>query len=184
MYENNFAQEENLRNPKNRFLGLFCHANEVDNGWAGGCPFWVGVVILSIIVGISAFSDIPSLVTIGSILSWFNTFAFMVTLRIVSDIFCLVGIIYALLSICRQNYDNAVYAYYCMIVTFVINTIFFVYLFYVIFKSYHRRRIKLRYISWFGDEFILVLFCWFLFCNMVVIGRRNRQQNLASNSFI
>ena len=26
-------QEENMRNPKNRFLGLFCHASEVGDSW-------------------------------------------------------------------------------------------------------------------------------------------------------
>ena len=183
MYENNYAQEENLRNPKNRFLGLFCHANEVDNTWGNGCPFWVGVVILSIIVGISAFSDIPSIKTIGYLLCWVNTFTGMIILRIVSDVICLIGIIYAIISICRSNFRHAVVAYYCMCATFAFNTIFFIYCIYLLFR-YYRRKIKFRFISWFGDEFLLLLFCWFLFCNMVVIGRRNKQQNLAGNSFI
>ena len=36
MYGNDYQitlEEENKRNPKNRFLGLFCHASEIDITW-------------------------------------------------------------------------------------------------------------------------------------------------------
>lgn len=182
-YQITFAQEQNLRNPKNRFLGLFCHANEVDNSWGCKCPFWVGIVLLSIIVGSSALSDIPSIRTITHVLYWINFFTGMIILRIISDFCAIIGIIFAICSIIKSNYNNSVVAYYCLTATFVINTIFSIYIMLILFFYSYYRYIHLRFIPWFIDEFILVLFCWFLFCNMVVIGRRNRQI-AASNTFI
>ena len=32
-YQPATAEEENRRNPKNRFMFLFCHASEVDQSW-------------------------------------------------------------------------------------------------------------------------------------------------------
>ena len=52
------AEQENLRNPKNRFLGLFCHAREVDNSWGCNWSFPTGVIIFSIVIGIASFADI------------------------------------------------------------------------------------------------------------------------------
>ena len=60
MYGNDYQitlEEENRRNPKNRFLGLFCHASEVDTTWGCKCPFWVGVFLLSIVGGIETIVD-------------------------------------------------------------------------------------------------------------------------------
>ena len=52
---------ENLRNPKNRFLGLFCHANEVDNSWGCDWSFATGVIIFSIVIGTASLADIYTL---------------------------------------------------------------------------------------------------------------------------
>ena len=50
--------QENERNPKNRFMGLFCHASQVDISWGWNWPFWLGVVIFSILVGFMSVFDI------------------------------------------------------------------------------------------------------------------------------
>ena len=49
--------EENQRNPKNRFLGLFCHANQVDSSWGYNWPFWCGVLMFSIVIGLISILD-------------------------------------------------------------------------------------------------------------------------------
>ena len=56
MYDsNNYANqqeiEENRRNPKNRFLGLFCHASDVDDHWGFNWSFKCGVFVFSILIG-------------------------------------------------------------------------------------------------------------------------------------
>ena len=187
MYDNDYQitleEENNLRNPKNRFLGLFCHAREVDTTWGCKCPFWVGIVIFSFIIGGGAISDIPSIRSISRILIWIDLFTIFIILRITSDLFTIIGIIYAIFSICRSHYRASIIAYYCLVVTFVINTLFFIYIVFIIFYSYYRTRLAFRILGWGLDYFCLLLFCWFLFCNMVNIGRRNRQQT-AANSFI
>ena len=186
MYDNDYqitlSEENNLRNPKNRFLGLFCHANEVDTTWGCKCPFWVGIAIFSIIIGGGAISDIPTIKSIGVYLVWINLFTIFIILRIISDLFTIIGIIYALFSICKSHYRASIIAYYCLVVTFVINTVFFIFIILIIFHSYYRRILAFRILGWSFDYFCLLLFCWFLFCNMVNIGRRNRQQATA-NSF-
>ena len=49
---------ENLRNPKNRFLGFFFHSIEVDNSWGCNWSFATGVVLFSIICGFASLWDI------------------------------------------------------------------------------------------------------------------------------
>ena len=51
------AQEENLRSPKNRFLGIFCHANEVNDHWGPNWSFGCGVIFFSVLVGIWTIFD-------------------------------------------------------------------------------------------------------------------------------
>ena len=181
-YQITLEQENNLRNPKNRFLGLFCHANEVDTTWGCKCPFWVGIVICSVIIGAAAISDIPSIRAISYLLYWLDLFTIFIILRLLSDLFTIIGIIYALYSLCQSHYRASVVAYYCLLVTFAINTLFFIFILIILFHSRYRARLVLRVLGWGFDYLFLLLFCWFLFCNMVNIGRRNRQQATA-NSF-
>ena len=82
------------------------------------------MAILSIIVGISAFSDILSIKTIGYLLTWINIFTFMIIIRILSDFICLIGTIYAIISICRSHFKYSVIAYYLVVATFVIKLFF------------------------------------------------------------
>ena len=183
-YQITYAEEQNLRNPKNRFLGCFCHANEVDNTWGCGFSFSCGVIFFSIFLGLGAFYDIPSISSIKyDILRWywFNWFTFVIFVKVISDIFAIIGIILALVSICSSNYKRAVIAYYFLIVTLVLNTVASIAFIYFTFVNF--RYVRLTILSWIVDEFFLILFCWFLFCNMVEIGRKNRQ-TAASNNFI
>ena len=55
------AETENKRNPKNRFLGLFCHASDVDDHWGFNWSFACGVVVFSIVFGIWTIFDIVSM---------------------------------------------------------------------------------------------------------------------------
>ena len=186
MYGNDYQitlEEENRRNPKNRFLGLFCHASEVDTTWGCKCPFWVGVVLLSIIVGIEAIVDIPIIKAIFFLLTWINFFTIFIILRIISDICAIIGIGYAIYSICCSHYKASIIAYYCLVATFAINTFFAIFMIVILFYGKYRGGVSFRILSWAFDYFFLLLFCWFLFCNMVNIGRINRQQT-AANSFI
>ncbi len=183
-YQITQSEEANLRNPKNRFLGCFCHANEVDDQWGCGCPFSVGVIIFAIITGLQVLADIPFYIAISELLifRYINVFTCFFFVRLVSDIFATLGIIYSLVSIIRSHYKSSISAYYCIIVNFVLNTVYCVYFLYETI-AYKRGGYIIWNISFFVYEFFLVLYCWFLFCNMVTIGRKNRE-NTACNKFV
>ena len=175
------AQEENMRNPKNRFFGLFCHANEVDNSWGMNWPFWCGVLIFGIVIGLMTLLDMGSIFTtfFGNVRGWF---LFWFIIRCISDFIALIGIVFAALSIMSNNFTRATIAYYAMILSFVCNTAFCVYCIFRIFDGSFWRATTYRFVVWLVNEFVLFLFCWILFCNMVVIGRKNREQ-AAANTF-
>ena len=145
--------------------------------------FWVGVVLLSIVVGIEAIVDIPIINAIFYLLAWLNFFTIFIILRIISDFCAIIGIRYAIYLICSSHYKASNIAYYCLVVTFPINTFFAIFMIVILFYNKYRVGVTFRILSWAFDYFCLLLFCWFLFCNMVNIGRRNRQQATA-NSFI
>ena len=162
MYGNDYQitlEEENRRNPKNRFLGLFCHASEVDTTWGCKCPFWVGVVLLSIIVGIEAIVDIPIIKAIFFLLTWLNLFTIFIFLRIISDICAIIGIGYAIYSICRSHYKASIIAFYCLVATFAINIFFEIFMIVILFYSTYRIGVSFRIFSWAFDYFCLFLFC-------------------------
>ena len=145
--------------------------------------FWVGVVLLSIVVGIEAIVDIPIIKAIFFLLYWIDVFTMFIILRIISDICAIIGIGYAIYSICRSHYNASIIAYYCLVATFAINTFFAIFMIVILFYGKYRGGVSFRILSWAFDYLFLLLYCWFLFCNMVNIGRRNRQE-AAANSFI
>ena len=169
--------EENQRNPKNRFLGLFCHANQVDNSWGMNWPFWCGVLMFGIIIGIISIYDFFGCISlirdIEFTTSWRN---FFYVLRILSNIIAIVGISFAALSIVQTSFQKATIAYYTLIVSFLLNTIFCIFSLFSIFIT----RYWYNVILWFFCDFILLIFLWILFCNMVDIGRKIKQ---AQNTF-
>ena len=162
MYGNDYQitlEEENRRNPKNRFLGLFCHPSEVDTTWGCKCPFWVGVFLLSIVGGIEAIVDIPIIKAIFFLLSWLNLFTIFIILRIISDICAIIGIGYAIYSICRSHYKASIIAFYCLVATFAINIFFEIFMIVILFYSTYRIGVSFRIFSWAFDYFCLFLFC-------------------------
>ena len=167
---------ENLRNPKNRFLGFFCHANEVDNSWGCNWSFATGVVLFSIICGFASLWDVyyiakDKFFEKASSHTVYKLFFFF---KVVSDIVCFIGIGMACFSINRNNYTYAIVSYYVMVLSFLLHSIYLIYTFIAMFDSDYFNIVKYYLISWGLDELGLLLFCWILFCNQVFVGRQRR----------
>ena len=176
MSEYQAAEEQNKRNPRNRFLGLFCHASEVNESWGLNWRFWCGVLMFSIVIGIMTLSDVIYVVkSFGSpnLRGWF---LFWFVIRFFSDLIALIGIILAGLSICGVDFMKATISYYSMCLSLVLNTCFCVYCIFSLFDKNFWSQTTYHLIIWLLNEFVLFLFCWILFCNMVHIGRKRRQE--------
>ena len=109
--ENKAAQQENLRNPKNRFLGLFCHAKEVDNSWGCGWSFTMGVIIFSFIIGIASLLDIYYLAKKDIFLGISGIFKFMIVIKIISDFISFIGIGFACFAVSKENLTYSIVSY-------------------------------------------------------------------------
>ena len=171
-YQNVFTDKSNDRNVNNKFFGCLTHYTEVGDSWGCGCSFACGIYFLSFFIGLSALYDILAIPDIRYLLSFLNFFTFMIILRILSDFITVTGIIFAYISISKSSYRKALIAYYCMMVSFVINVSFalFIIIIIIFFSNYVIPLGTL--ISWIGDGFFFYLFVWFLFCNSVVIKRK------------
>ena len=165
---------ENLQNPKNRFLFLFCHANEVDESWGCGCSFANGVMIFSICVGFTILCDIyyiaaDKMFSRSNIAPIFTT---MLGVKVASDFITLIGIIMACYAIHRPSYNFGIYSYYVQVLSFLLCTIFCCYCLVEIFNETFFNVVYLRVISWGFNEFALLMLCWILFCNMVYNAKK------------
>ena len=169
-------QQENLTNPKNRFLGLFCHAKEVDNTWGCGWSFGTGVIIFSVIMVIVVIYDIIYIASkkIFQSPDISFTFKFFIVIKILSDIIAFVGIGISIYAVNRQNRLYSIVAYWVIVLVFLLNTIFVIYAIVAIF--YYWDYIKYLIFLWFIMEFILLLYCWILFANQVYLGRVQNAQ--------
>ena len=167
------------RNPKNRFFGLFCHANQVSDSWGLNWPFYCGVIIFSIVIGLMTLFDVSVIFTkfFDQTKDWFLLWFII---RFISDFIALIGIVFAIISIIQSNFIRATIAYYCMIVSFLCNTGFCVYCIFCIFEKSFWKKTHFRIVIWLFNEFVLFLFCWILFCNMVDIGRNNKRAAAAN----
>ena len=175
------AQEENLRSPKNRFLGIFCHANEVNDHWGPNWSFGCGVIFFSVLVGIwTIFDTVTMSLLINRTFRGWPIFWFC--LRWFSDIIAVIAMIIAMLSVCQTDFKKATIGYYMLIVSLIINTAFFIYCITCFFDSYFWKMTTYRIIIWMLNEVVLFIFCWILFANMVNIGRKIKT-NIASNPF-
>jgi len=180
MIANQEEIEANRRNPKNRFLLLFCHASEVDDHWGYKWSFKCGTFVFSILIGIWTIFDIISLSRlIPKKRKWF---AFWCIIRFVSDLIAIIGILLAFMSIFQSNFKKATVAYYSLYLSLVLNTAFIVYCIVSIFDKTFWTFTGFSLIIWMLNEIILFIFIWILFCNMVVIGRKQREA-MASNPF-
>ena len=170
------AEQENLRNPKNRFLGLFCHAREVDNSWGCNWSFPTGVIIFSIVIGIASFADIYFIAKeqVFSNTTYSSMFKFWIVLKIISDLISFIGIGCGCYAVFRANLRYSIIAYYVVVLSFLLNTIFIISCFFTMFS--YPKYVLLYLIPWGILEFGLVLFCWILFCNQVYVGRQVKSQ--------
>ena len=181
MEGNDAAVEENRRNPKNRFLGLFCHASDVDDHWGFNWSFKCGVFVFSILIGAGTIFDAASL---SKVMRRITTgwFIFWCIVRFFSDLIAIIAIIVALMSIFQSDFRKATTAYYLLMLSLVFNTAFIIYCIVSVFSASFWRSTGFRLIIWMLNEFVILIFDWILFCNMVDIGRKNRQA-MASNPF-
>ena len=111
------------RNPKNRFLGLFCHANQVSDSWGYNWPFYCGVIMFSIVIGIMTLFDVSVIFTkfFDQTKDWFLLWFII---RFISDLIALIGIVFAIMSIIQSNFIRATIGYYCMVLSLILNTLF------------------------------------------------------------
>ena len=170
------AKEENLKNPKNRFLGLFCHANEVDNSWGCNWSFTTGVVIFSIIRGLSSLCDVYYIAGDNFFVQaeGHPVYQFFFFVQILSDLCCLISIGIACFSINRNSYCYSIVSYYAMVFVLLLHSIFCLANIIFIFDFEYLRIVTVYLISWGIQEFGLILFSWILFCNQVFIARQRR----------
>ena len=167
--------EENLRNPKNRFLGFFCHAKEVDNSWGCDWSFSCGVIVFSIVIGIASLSDIYTLAKhqIFAKGDGYGFFKFMFSIKIIADLISLIDIGIACYAVNRENLTYSIVSYWVMVLCFLLNSLFIIYIFICMFSEWSS--VYWGIIPWGIYEFGLLLFCWILFCNQVYLGRSIRQ---------
>ncbi len=181
MEGNDYAVQENRRNPKNRFLGLFCHASDVDKEWGFHWSFKCGVFVFSIFIGAWTIFDA---ISISNVLRriYSGWFIFWCIIRFFSDLVAIVAIIIALMSIFQSSFGKATTAYYLLMLSLVFNTAFIIYCIIKLFSAEFWRATGFRLIIWMLNEFVILIFDWILFCNMVDIGRKNREA-MGSNPF-
>jgi hypothetical protein len=174
----NRAQQENLTNPKNRFLGLFCHAKEVDNSWGCNWSFPTGVIMFSIIIGIASLCDIYYIAEKDIFDDHGHKFLkFMVVIKIISDFISFIGIgfgCFAVSGMSGRTLTYSIVSYWVEVLSFLLNTIFLFYSFIAIFCYFDF--IGPFIAAWCVLEFGLLVFCWILFCNQVYQGRKVRGQ--------
>ena len=166
----------NLRNPKNRFLGFFCHAKEVDNSWGCDWSFATGVIIFSLVIGVASLADIYTLAkhqifSVGS--EGYGFFKFMFAVKVIVDLISLIDIGIACYAVNRENLTFSIVSYWVMVLCFLLNSIFVIYILIAMFI--HWNEVYFGIIQWGVYEFGLLLFCWILFCNQVYLGRKKRQ---------
>ena len=183
-------KEDNKYVPCNRFLCIFCHTSSVDDGWGCkicGCRmlrFSVGVYIFSVIMMINTVNDLADIIS----MDYFkndkdNSFAIFFYIKLVSDVFIILGILFAVFSACLQKYTPSVIAYYLVAISFLLNTAFCIFILFQIGNASMIGFIKLLWkgvlfsiILWLFFDFVLMIFTWMLFCNMVDIKRKKQKQ--------
>ena len=166
-------QQENLRNPKNRFLGLFCHANSVDSSWGCDWSFQTGVVMFSVVILICSFYDVYE---IAGNKVFQNTpnglYSFFFGLKVFSDVINFIGIIMSCFAVYKENLKYSIISYWVAVASLLLNTLFFIYVFIAMFSFWD----KIWHIlpTTILLEIGLVLFGWILFCNQVDLARKKR----------
>ena len=180
MIANQEEIDANRRNPKNRFLLVFCHAGQVGDSWGYNWSFKCGAFLFSILIFILTIFDLSTLTKcIARGRSWF---VFWCILRFLSDLLAVVGVIVAIFSIFQSSFKNATIAYYLVMASLFLDTIFIVYCIVSLFDRTFWQFTGWYLIVWMFNEFVLLICDWILFCNMVDTGRKMRNA-MAANPF-
>lgn len=174
--------QENLKNPKNRYLGLFCHAKDVDSKWGCDWTFQTGVIMFSIVIFICSIFDVYEIAYTQVFKRTPNgLFTFFFIFKIVSDLLNFTSIILACIAVNKSHLKLSIISYWISVLSLLLNTIFFIYVFIAIFFYWDltwRVMITVIFI-----EIGLVLFSWILFCNQVDLGRKRKAALANNNTF-
>ena len=166
-------REENLRNPKNRYLGIFCHAEKVDSSWGCDWSFQTGVIMFSVLIFACSIYDayvIGSQQVFGS--KYGAGFKIIFGIKVISDIINFITIVLGFIAVCRLNLKYSIISYYCSVLSLIMNTLFLIYILiamFIIWKDVWREIPPVILL-----EIGLVMFSWILFCNQVDLGRKQR----------
>ena len=178
--EYKYREQENLRTPKNRFLGFLCHAKEVDNSWGCDWTFQCGVIMFSIIILIASFWDVYEIayykVFVNPPNGWYK---FFFGLKVFSDAVNFIAIFLSCFAVHKGNLKYSIISYWVAVFSLLLNTLFCVYMFIAMFIHFDKiwHEIPASIILEVG----LVLFSWILFCNQVDLGRKRKQALNNSN---
>ena len=173
--------QENLRNPKNRFLGCFCHAKDVDSSWGCNWSFQTGVIIFSIVIFICSAFDIYEIAYKKCfVYSPNGLFTFFFIFKVVSDVLNLTSIVIGIVAVAKIHLRLSIIAYWMAVLSLLLNTIFFIYIFIAIF--FYVDRIWRIMITVVLLEIGLILYSWILFANQVDIGRKKKAEAAQANS--
>ena len=189
-YPNNRYNDGHYLNPHNRFLFIFCHASDVsENGWGCICcgrrtfNFKIAVFIFSIIMMFGSINDLIDITSMNYLDEKDEFFEKMYYFKLASDCIIIIGILFSLCSVFRSNYCIFVISYYSIFISFYFNTIFCIYTLTQIKKQNIILFLKncfkgtfLTLLFWLFFDYVLLLFAWILFCQMIQ-GRRRRRQN-------
>ena len=180
-------KEGRCDNPRNRFMFLFCKTYEVDVGWGCGCcgcrlcPFSLGIYIFGLFMIIQCIKDIYNVVKNDYLNEDSDkTFAAFFYVKIVGDCLCVLGGFIGGFSSWRFRYIYSVVAYYIVFLSFILNTIFLIYVITKITSLKFWSNIGFTkiftVILWYFYEYIWLVFLWLLFCNMVDIYRKKQKE--------
>ena len=176
MFEDEYKlrEQENLRNPKNRFLGFCCHAKDVDSSWGCDWSFQTGVIMFSVVILIASFWDVYEIAEYKCFQRAPNgLYKFFFGLKVFSDVVNFVSIGLSCFAVQKANLKYSIISYWVAVLSLLLNTLFLIYIFIAMFVFWDKiwHEIPAAVILEIG----LVLFSWILFCNQVDLGRKRRQ---------
>ena len=173
------AQQENLQNPKNRFLGICCHASEIDSSWGCDWSFQTGVVMFGAIILIATFFDIYEIAGYHIFdKSPGGFFSFCFGVKILTDVINMLTVISSCFALNIEHYRLAIICYYTAVLSLLLTTLFCIFIFIQIIVNWEL--VWHEFISLIFLETGLFFFSWILFCNQVDLGRKRRQAMNAS----
>ena len=173
--------QENLKKPKNRYLGCFCHAKDVDNSWGCNWSFQCGVIVFSVVVFICSVADVYHIAGREVFKNSPNgLFTFFFIFKVVSDVLNFITMGLGFAGVGQKNLKLSIIAYWLSVASLALNTIFFIYIFVIIFiwpKLVWPIMLTVIFL-----EIGLVILSWILFANQVDLGRRKKAEAAQANS--